>query len=128
MLGEHGAALFGGERQRLAIARAILKNAPVVILDEATAFADPDNEAAIQDAIAELTKGRTLIVVAHRLHTIAPADQILVMQEGCLVERGQHEDLVAKDGLYAQMWQDYTEARTLHYRSVPKAQDEEVTQ
>ncbi|MBB4212527.1 ATP-binding cassette subfamily B protein [Rhodothalassium salexigens DSM 2132] len=113
MLGEHGAALSGGERQRLAIARALLKNAPVVILDEATAFADPDNEAAIQEAIGELTKGRTLIVVAHRLHTIASADQILVMKDGRLIERGRHDDLLKTDGLYTRMWRDYTEARSL---------------
>ncbi|MEM0985067.1 MAG: ABC transporter ATP-binding protein [Pseudomonadota bacterium] len=115
-LGEHGAALSGGERQRLAIARAILKDAPIIILDEATAFADPDNEAAIQEAIGALTRGRTLIVVAHRLHTIAPAHQILVMKDGRLVERGRHDDLLSGDGLYARMWTDYTESRRVTYR------------
>lgn len=125
MLGEHGAALSGGERQRLAIARAILKNAPIIILDEATAFADPDNEAAIQEAIGELTKGRTLIVVAHRLHTIASANQILVINEGNIVEQGLHDDLLAANGHYSLMWKDYTEARSLDYRSSSELKTEE---
>ncbi|MEL6827574.1 MAG: ABC transporter ATP-binding protein [Pseudomonadota bacterium] len=128
MLGEQGASLSGGERQRIAIARAILKDAPVIILDEATAFADPDNEAAIQEALGALTQGRTLIVVAHRLHTIAPADQILVMDDGEIVERGRHDDLRSNDALYARMWQDYTEARRLHYRSSTGHVHEEISQ
>ena len=110
-LGDRGQLLSGGERQRIAIARAILKNAPVIVLDEATAFADPDNEAAIQEAIGELTAGRTLLVVAHRLHTIMSADQILVVDGGRIAEAGRHDDLVAKGGLYARLWRDYTEAR-----------------
>jgi ATP-binding cassette subfamily B protein len=110
-LGDRGQLLSGGERQRVAIARAILKNAPVIVLDEATAFADPDNEAAIQEAIGELTAGRTLLVVAHRLHTIMSADQILVVDGGRIAEAGRHDDLVAKGGLYARLWRDYTEAR-----------------
>lgn len=110
-LGDRGQLLSGGERQRIAIARAILKDAPVIVLDEATAFADPDNEAAIQEAIGELTAGRTLLVVAHRLHTIMSADQILVVDGGRIAEAGRHDDLVAKGGLYARLWRDYTEAR-----------------
>jgi len=110
-LGDRGQLLSGGERQRIAIARAILKNAPVIVLDEATAFADPDNEAAIQEAIGALTAGRTLLVVAHRLHTIMSADQILVVDGGRIAEAGRHDDLVAKGGLYARLWRDYTEAR-----------------
>ncbi len=112
-LGEHGHSLSGGERQRLAIARAILKDAPVIILDEATAFADPDNEAAIQDAIAALTAGRTLIVVAHRLNTIAAADRILVVDGGRIVESGRHDGLVAKGGHYARLWGDYVCAQAV---------------
>ncbi|PIP00217.1 ABC transporter [Pleomorphomonas carboxyditropha] len=112
-LGDRGRQLSGGERQRIAIARAILKDAPVIVLDEATAFADPDNEAAIQEAIGALTAGRTLIVVAHRLHTVMAADQILVLDGGRVAERGRHDDLVAGGGLYARLWRDYTEARDL---------------
>ncbi len=103
-LGERGSRLSGGERQRLSIARALLKDAPIVVLDEATAFVDPENEVALQEALGELVNGRTLLVVAHRLSTIAGADQILVMDEGRIVERGRHADLVASGGLYARMW------------------------
>lgn len=112
-LGARGRVLSGGERQRIAIARAILKDAPVVVLDEATAFADPDNEAAIQEAIEALTAGRTLIIVAHRLHTIANADAIVVVDNGRIAEMGRHEDLVGRSGVYAQLWEDYTAARTI---------------
>lgn len=115
-LGEGGASLSGGERQRIAIARAMLKDAPVVILDEATAFADPDNEAAIQAAIAALARGRTLIVVAHRLHTVMAADQIIVLEEGRVAETGQHAALLERGGLYARLWADYTEARAIPLR------------
>lgn len=115
-LGEQGRTLSGGERQRIAIARAILKDAPVIVLDEATAFADPDNEAAIQDAIAALTKGRTLLIVAHRLHTIMAADQILCIDRGSIAERGRHEELLAEGGLYARLWGDYIDARSIALR------------
>lgn len=107
-IGERGANLSGGERQRLSIARALLKDAPIVVLDEATAFVDPENEAALQDALGELARGRTLLVVAHRLSTIVGADQILVLDEGRIVERGRHDGLVAAGGLYARMWQAFT--------------------
>ncbi|MGW4634647.1 ABC transporter ATP-binding protein [Nocardia sp. NPDC004415] len=99
-----GGGLSGGERQRLTIARAILSGAPIVVLDEATAALDPDSEAAVQDALATLAIGKTLIVIAHRLHTIAGADQILVLDRGRSVETGTHDELLARGGLYARMW------------------------
>ncbi|MGO2660237.1 ABC transporter ATP-binding protein [Mycetocola reblochoni] len=105
------ATLSGGEQQRLSIARAILMDAPVLVLDEATSFADPDSEADIQRALAELTRGRTLLVVAHRLHTIASAEQIAVLERGELAERGTHDQLLERDGLYARMWRSYQIAR-----------------
>ncbi|MDR2296584.1 MAG: ATP-binding cassette domain-containing protein, partial [Clostridiales Family XIII bacterium] len=100
LVGEGGSSLSGGERQRIAIARAILKNAPIVILDEATASVDPENEHLIQRAIGALTHGKTLLVIAHRLATIENADQILVMDDGRIVQRGTHGELVAREGLY----------------------------
>ncbi|MCO6184836.1 ABC transporter ATP-binding protein [Rhizobium sp. L1K21] len=123
-LGDLGRNLSGGERQRIAIARAILKNAPVIVLDEATAFADPDNEAAIQDAIESLAAGRTLIVVAHRLHTIRDADLIVTVDGGRVLETGRHSDLVAANGLYARLWSDFIAARQSDLRSGPVTQAE----
>jgi ATP-binding cassette, subfamily B, bacterial IrtA/YbtP len=112
-----GARLSGGERQRLSIARAVLMDAPLLVLDEATAFADPDSEAAIQRALAALTHGRTLLVIAHRLHTVARADRILVLDRGRVAESGTHGELVAAGGGYARMWDVYQAARTLAPRS-----------
>lgn len=104
MLGENGAALSGGERQRLSIARALLKDAPVVLLDEATASLDPENETLIQRAVGTLCAGKTVIVIAHRLRTIANADKIVVLDEGNIVEEGTHDDLVSSNGLYRHLW------------------------
>lgn len=110
LIGEGGVYLSGGEEQRVAVARAILKNAPILVLDEATAFADPENEYEMQLALGELMKGKTVIVIAHRLATIRDAEQILVMDAGKLAERGRHEELLAENGVYARMWRAYTDA------------------
>ena len=104
IVGSGGGHLSGGERQRISIARAMLKNAPIVILDEATSYADPENEAIIQDSVAKLVKDKTLIVIAHRLSTIANADHIYCISEGKVLEEGTHQELVAKNGLYKKMW------------------------
>lgn len=106
--GDAGDRLSGGERQRITIARAMLKQASVVILDEATAYADPENEALIQQAISRLVAGKTLIVVAHRLNTICQADQILVMKDGQLADYGTHEELLSRCLVYQKMWQNYS--------------------
>ena len=110
LIGTEGTYLSGGEQQRIALARAILKDAPIVVLDEATAFADPENEVLIQKAFATLTKGRTVIMIAHRLSTVVGADQIIVLDRGCIAEQGSHKELVAASGLYARMWADYNKA------------------
>ena len=110
IIGTEGTYLSGGEQQRVALARAILKDAPIVVLDEATAFSDPENEALIQKAFVRLTKGRTVIMIAHRLSTVVGADKILVLDQGRLVEQGTHKQLTADGGLYARMWADYNRA------------------
>jgi ATP-binding cassette subfamily B protein len=111
VVGERGASLSGGQRQRVTVARALLSDAQVVILDEATAFADPENEAAIQDAVAELTRGRTVIVIAHRLSTIVDADQIVVLDRGRVVETGTHPELAGAGGRYARLWERHLRAQ-----------------
>ena len=107
VIGTKGVYLSGGEQQRIAIARAMLKNAPILILDEATAFADPDNEAKVQAAFARLAKGKTVLMIAHRLSTVANADCIYVVQDGQIVESGTKDELCAQNGLFARMWQEY---------------------
>lgn len=109
--GEAGKRLSGGEKQRIAIARIMLKNAPIVILDEATAFTDPENEDKLQKSIEALTKGQTLLVIAHRLSTIADADQIVVLKNGCVEAKGTQEELLDNCALYQRMWQAYVGAR-----------------
>ena len=107
VIGTKGVYLSGGEQQRIAIARAMLKNAPILLLDEATAFADPDNEAKVQAAFAQLAKGKTVLMTAHRLSTVANADCIYVVQDGQIAESGAKDELCAQNGLFARMWQDY---------------------
>ena len=107
VIGTKGVYLSGGEQQRIAIARAMLKNAPILILDEATAFADPDNEAKVQAAFAQLAKGKTVLMIAHRLSTVANADCIYVVRDGQIAESGTKDELCAQNGLFARMWQDY---------------------
>lgn len=114
VVGSKGVYLSGGETQRIAIARAILKDAPIVVLDEATAYADPENEQQIQKAFEGLVKGKTVIMIAHRLSTIQDADLILVMKQGELVESGTHDALVKQGGEYAKMWSNYTKTTKWH--------------
>ncbi|MEM7331402.1 MAG: ABC transporter ATP-binding protein, partial [Chloroflexota bacterium] len=109
--GDRGTRLSGGQRQRITIARAILQNSPIVVLDEATAFADPENEAKIHAGIAHLTQGKTIIVVAHRLSTIQDADNIVVLNQGKLAEQGTHDELVAAGGIYANLWDKFNQAQ-----------------
>ena len=106
-IGPDGVALSGGERQRLTIARALLKDAPVLILDEATSATDPSCEAEVQRALTNLIEGRTVIVIAHRLHSITGADCIHVMENGQITASGTHQTLLQKQGIYRQMWSDF---------------------
>jgi ATP-binding cassette subfamily B protein len=110
-IGESGGWLSGGERQRLSIARALLKNSPILLLDEATSSVDPSAQAAIQRGLDALVQDRTVLVIAHRLHNIQHADQILVMDRGRIVERGRHDELLALNGLYAHLWHQQSLAR-----------------
>ena len=107
VIGTKGIYLSGGEQQRIAIARGILKNSPIVILDEATAFADPDNETRVQEAFSRLAKDRTVILIAHRLSTVVGADHIFVLDKGRICESGTSEELLAKEGVFQKMWHDY---------------------
>ena len=110
LIGSEGTYLSGGEQQRVSLARAILKNAPIIVLDEATAFADPENEALIQKALKTLTEGRTVIMIAHRLSTVVGADNIIVLDNGHIAEEGRHNELASGEGLYARMWNEYNQA------------------
>lgn len=110
VIGTKGVFVSGGEAQRLSIARAMLKNAPIIILDEATAFADPDNEAKVQEAFVKLSEGKTMIMIAHRLSTVTDADRIFVLKDGCVEEQGTHKELVNMDGLYCKMWNEYNKS------------------
>ncbi len=110
VIGTKGVYLSGGEQQRIAIARVMLKNTAVIILDEATAFADPDNEHKVQAAFTALSKGKTVIMIAHRLSTVAGADRIFVLKDGRIQESGSHEKLLQGDGLYTHMWREYSRA------------------
>ena len=105
LVGEGGCTLSGGEKQRISIARAMLKDAPIVILDEATSYTDPENEAVIQSALAKLVRGKTLLVIAHRLSTIADADQIIVVNQGKIEATGTQDELLASCPLYQTMWE-----------------------
>ena len=111
IVGGSGAHLSGGERQRIAIARAMMKDAPIVILDEATAYTDPENEAIIQKSVAQLVKGKTLIVIAHRLSTVKDADKLFVIKDGQIDSQGSHEELLALNGLYKNMWEAHIESK-----------------
>ena len=110
VIGENGSTLSGGECQRLSIARALLKDAPVILLDEATASLDVDNETEIQNAISRLVKGKTVLVIAHRMRTIETADQIVVLADGVVAEKGSHETLMKKNGLYRKLVDLQTES------------------
>ena len=112
VIGSKGTYLSGGEQQRVVLARAILKNAPIVVLDEATAFADPENERLIQEALRKLAKGKTVLMIAHRLTSIVNVDEILVVENGEIVERGTHNELIEKSGVYAKMWAEYQQSTT----------------
>lgn len=114
VVGEKGIHFSGGEKQRISIARAIVKNAPILVLDEATAFADPENEQLIQSALSELMKGKTVIMIAHRLNTIKDADKIIVMREGAVAEQGTHEQLRKQGKLYQRMWENYEKSICWH--------------
>lgn len=111
LVSEGGSSLSGGEKQRISIARAILKDAPIVILDEATASLDPENEADIQEAFENLVREKTIIVIAHRFKSIEHADQILVLDQGTIIEQGTHKELLTLDGLYSRLWKEQQKAR-----------------
>ncbi|MCD8397788.1 MAG: ABC transporter ATP-binding protein/permease [Lachnospiraceae bacterium] len=121
VFGKNGVKLSSGQIQRIAIARAIVKNAPVLVLDEATSFSDPENEYFIQQALSELVKGKTVIMIAHRLSTVRNADQILVVDHGKIVQSGDHDELVSKEGWYQDLWSNYTKALTWKFSAGKEA-------
>ena len=110
VIGAEGTYLSGGEQQRIVLARAILKDAPIVVLDEATAFADPENEQLIRKALAHLTQGKTVLMIAHRLTTVQDADSIVVVNDGEIVEQGTHEELLSEEKYYYRMWNEYQQS------------------
>lgn len=116
-IGDRGVYLSGGEAQRVCVARAILKDAPILVLDEATAFADAENEHKMQQALQSLIRGKTVIVIAHRLSSIVSADQIVVLKEGCVVQNGRHDRLSTEEGVYKKMWDAYTSAHRWQLKS-----------
>ncbi|NJO98844.1 MAG: ATP-binding cassette domain-containing protein [Pleurocapsa sp. CRU_1_2] len=120
VIGEKGARLSGGRKQRIAIARAILKDAPIIILDEATAFIDSENEAQIQQAISSLVADKTLLIIAHRLSTITEVDQILVVEDGKIVAAGKHQNLLSNSDLYHQMWSAHTASQNWNFDTADK--------
>ena len=113
IVGESGANLSGGEKQRIAIARSFLKNSPIVLLDEATAYSDPDNESVIQESINNLIENKTVIMIAHRLSTIVNANKIIVVDNGSIIEQGSHKELLELNGKYKEMWDIYTESKEI---------------
>ncbi len=122
VIGTKGTYLSGGEQQRVVLARAILKNAPIVVLDEATAFADPENERLIQQALRSLAQGKTVLMIAHRLTSVVNADQILVVENGEIVERGTHGELIGLNGVYARMWNEYLQSVKWTLKSVKSSE------
>jgi len=124
LVGERGIKLSGGQRQRVAIARVMLKNAPILLLDEATSALDSEVEVAIQESLDEMMKGKTVIAIAHRLSTIAAMDRLIVMDEGRIIEQGTHTELLAKNGIYAQLWHHQSGGFLGEDRGVAEAMDQ----
>ena len=119
MVGEGGATLSGGERQRISLARAFLKDVPILLLDEPTASLDADNEAMVQKALDEISKERTVIMIAHRLKTVRGAQQILVLENGRITQHGTHDQLVGTDGLYSRLWELQNQAGNYTFKPSP---------